>query len=207
MRISTSWSSVWKNAEELSPSALTPPDEFDGDLRIPVSRFLAAHSIILSLQGVPAIYFHSLFGSRNDYAGVERTGAPRSINRQKLDLSSLERELADAGSLRRLVFDGLARLLRLRVGHPAFDPSAGQQVLTLMPGAFCLVRIPVDGERRLLCLHNVTENRLQIDTRLNHMSDHPPVDLLSREPIALADVTLEPYQVRWIEFRAPRGDR
>ncbi len=187
--------------------ALTPPQEFGGDLRAPVGRFLAAHAIILSLQGVPGIYFHSLFGSRNDYTGVERTGAPRSINRQKLGLSSLEKELADVGSVRRLVFDGLTRLLRLRVAHPAFNPFADQQVLALVPGAFCLIRIPADSDRRLLCLHNVTDNKLRIDTRLGHMSDDPPIDLLNREPITLADLPLEPYQVRWIEFRQPRDGR
>lgn len=184
--------------------ALTPPGEFAGDLRIPVSRLLAAHAIILSLQGVPGIYFHSLFGSRNDYAGVERTGAPRSINRQKLDLSALEEELAEGASLRRRVFEGLTHLLRLRATHPAFNPFADQEVLSLGAGAFCLIRFDADRARCLLCLHNVTEDRMQIDTRLGHGSDEPPLDLVNREPVALSDVSLEPYQVRWIEFRPSR---
>ncbi len=34
--------------------------------------FILAHAILLSF-GVPAIYIQSILGSRNDYAGVEKT--------------------------------------------------------------------------------------------------------------------------------------
>ena len=41
-------------------------------------KFLTAHAILLSLQGVPGIYFHSMFGSRGDRAGrrCQRHPAP-----------------------------------------------------------------------------------------------------------------------------------
>ena len=38
-------------------------------LETQVNRFMVAQAIMLSLAGVPGIYFHSLFGSRNDRAG------------------------------------------------------------------------------------------------------------------------------------------
>ncbi|HLC04699.1 MAG TPA: sugar phosphorylase [Anaerolineales bacterium] len=186
--------------------ALTPPEEFDSDLRTAVSRILAAHSIILSLRGVPGIYFHSLFGSRNDHAGVERTGAPRSINREKLSLSTLEQALADDQSLRSLVFSGFTRLLRLRVAHPALSPYADQQILSLTPDTFGLLRRAIDGDRQLLCLHNVTDGTLRVDTGIQGPTGDTSIDLLSQEPISLPFVPLEPYQVRWIEFR-PAQDR
>src|SRR4030095_9210377 len=43
-------------------------------------KLLTAHAIMLSLQGVPGIYFHSLFGSRGDRAGAESSGIKRRIN-------------------------------------------------------------------------------------------------------------------------------
>ena len=50
-----------------------------------VDRFMAAQAIMLSLAGVPGIYFHSLFGSRGWLEGVKETGRNRTINRQKCD--------------------------------------------------------------------------------------------------------------------------
>jgi glycosidase len=183
--------------------ALTPPEDFDGDLQKPVSRFLAAHSIMLSLRGVPGIYFHSLFGSRNDYAGVERTGLARSINRERLLLSSLEQELNDVRSLRHLVFRKFARLLDLRMTHPAFNPFADQQVLTLASDVFCLVRMPPEGNQHLLCLHNISDNEVSVDARVAQYNGDAPIDLISQEAVSLPDVHLEPYQVRWIESQPP----
>ncbi|MEM9423145.1 MAG: alpha-amylase family glycosyl hydrolase, partial [Pseudomonadota bacterium] len=48
------------------------------------ARFLASQAIMLTLQGVPGIYFHSLFGSENWIDGIAETGQKRSINREKL---------------------------------------------------------------------------------------------------------------------------
>jgi hypothetical protein len=42
-------------------------------------------AVKLCLQGVPAIYFHSLFGSRGDRLGAESRGIKRRINREKLE--------------------------------------------------------------------------------------------------------------------------
>ena len=44
-------------------------------------RFLASQAIMLSLAGVPGVYVHSLFGSRNCQSCVAATGQSRSINR------------------------------------------------------------------------------------------------------------------------------
>lgn len=186
--------------------ALTAPEEFEADLPRTVARFLAAHAIMLSLRGVPGIYFHSLVGSRNDLVGVERSGAPRSINREKLDLTVLERGLDDDRSLRGRVFEGLGCLLRQRITHPAFSPSAGQEVLPLDSRAFCLIRKSGDGGRHLACLHNVSDRAVRLNTRLEPKDGDTPVDLLTREPITLASVPLEPYQVRWVEFQSARDE-
>ena len=45
-----------------------------------LDRFLAAHAIMLSLRGVPALYFHSLFGSRGWLEGVQQTADPAILS-------------------------------------------------------------------------------------------------------------------------------
>ncbi len=105
-----------------------------------VDRFVCAHAIMLALVGVPAIYFHSLFGSRNWRAGVARTGQPRALHREKLARAALERELGEPASRRARVFTRLAQLLRGRTASPAFDPYGEMRVLDLDPAVFALMR-------------------------------------------------------------------
>ena len=55
----------------------------DGFDEFSLERFMCAHAIMLSLEGVPAIYFNELVGTKNDYIGLEKTKMNRSINRFK----------------------------------------------------------------------------------------------------------------------------
>lgn len=119
-------------------------------------RFLTAQAIMLSLRGVPGIYFHSLFGSRGDREAAETSGIPRRINREKLDRARLEGELTDERSLRNRVFDGCRELLRIRREHAAFAPTSPQRVLDLDPRAFTVLRETADGRDHVLCLHNIS---------------------------------------------------
>jgi glucosylglycerate phosphorylase len=140
-----------------------------------VRRFLVAHAIMLAMPGVPGIYFHSLFGSRGDRAGAETSGIPRRINRQKLARAGLERELADAGSLRGKVLAGWNRLLHLRRSSAAFHPSGRWEVVPGDPRVLALRRhAPAGASGSVLCLHNVSGERVPAHG-------------------------LEPYEVRWIQ--------
>jgi len=139
--------------------ALSNP-EGDEPVRLQIDRFLAAHALMFALVGIPGIYFHSLFGSRGWREGVELTGRNRTINRQKLDLGTLKAELGDPDSLRSMVFNRLAKLLRARAGHPAFHPQAAMQVLDINPGIFALLRHPPDGDSDVLCLLNITHREI-----------------------------------------------
>lgn len=89
-------------------------------------RFLASQAVMLSLQGVPAIYFHSLVGTQNDLEGVRVSDIPRRINRRKFERAELERCLAEEGSLQQRIFAGMQQLLRVRIAQPAFHPDASQ---------------------------------------------------------------------------------
>jgi len=184
--------------------ALTPAQEFEVDRRRAVNRFIAANAIMLSLRGVPGVYFHSLFGSRNDVAGAERTGSLRSINREKLSLGDLRRALSDRGSLRSQVFASFSRLLRLRRAHPAFSPFGSEQILDLGPHAFGVLRGAAEGASQWVCIHNVTGDDLQVDTSIPDHSGRAHLDILSQEPVNLSSVSLGPYQVRWVEVRQVR---
>jgi glycosidase len=153
----------------------------DEPLPTQVNRFLVAHAIMFALVGVPGIYFHSLFGSRNDRAGAETSGIHRRINRQKLSRAELDAGLADAFSLRALVFGGLTHLLAQRRASRAFAPGAKQRLLELDARVFALIRESADGAERMLCLHNVSSETVTL-----------PAGKGSNQTVELS-----PYEVRW----------
>ncbi|UCG24862.1 MAG: sugar phosphorylase [Chloroflexota bacterium] len=196
--------------------ALDDPDAPATDLRLMASRFLTAQAIMLALRGVPGIYFHSLFGSRGWPEGAEKTGRARTINRQKLNLGELDRELSSPGHLRHLVYNGYVQLLEARRQHPAFHPNAHQEVLTGNDALFTLRRTSLDGERQVICIHNASGRRQLLkleleELRLEDLSDL--TDLLGGLPPQSPDgktirVEVGPYGRAWLDVaRAKLPDR
>lgn len=57
---------------------------------------------------------------RNDYAGVEKLGYNRAINRKKYYSKEITRELNDEATLRHAVYYELLRLITLCCSHNEF---------------------------------------------------------------------------------------
>ncbi|MBV6450703.1 MAG: Glucosylglycerate phosphorylase [Anaerolineales bacterium] len=169
-------------------------DEGDESRDLQANRFLAAHAIMLAIVGVPGIYFHSLFGSRGWLEGVKQTGRNRTVNREKLKVDNLQRELADENSLRRKVFAKFSQLLKARSGNPAFHPHGQQTVLDLHPSVFAVERISPDEKSRVLCLQNVSQK--QVSFSANYKS---AIDLFTSQEIQSSNLMLESYQVLWLK--------
>jgi sucrose phosphorylase len=140
--------------------ALASPDHDESELHL-ARKFLTAHAILLSLRGVPGIYFHSLFGSRGDPAAAAATRLNRRINRQKLALEDLETALASTDSLRARIFGGLRELLGVRRNNPAFSPQSTQEIIQLDPRVLILRRIPVHSPP-VTCIHNVSGDVVEL---------------------------------------------
>ena len=160
-------------------------------------RFLATQAIMLSMQGIPAVYFHSLVGSPNDQAGVEASGQNRRINRHKYDRDELEAVLSDPHSLQRRVFDGYRRLLEVRLAQAAFHPDATQQVIELPgDGLVGLVRTAASGEK-LVMLANLSCQPKSIDAAM--VDPDLRYDELAQERLWNDDpIPMRPFQVRWL---------
>lgn len=178
--------------------ALADPAAID-PIGVGVNRFLLAHSIMLTLAGVPGIYFHSLFGSRGDRPGAESSGIPRRINRQKPDRAAVESELRDVSSLRHQIFHRLCRMFQARRNHPAFHPAAPQTVLDLDPRLFVLRRGAPNASGEVWCLHNLTHTTVPLTLRPSSQPNAPRhIDLLTGSTLNLSrSVPLNPFQVIW----------
>lgn len=163
-------------------------------LALQVDRFIAAQAMMLSLLGMPGIYIHSLLGSRGWLEGVEQTGHNRTINREKLQFDNLQNELADENSLRSKVFTRYRQLLLTRRGNPAFHPHGTQKILDIHPSVFAIERISPGGKTHVVCLHNVSQQKISFSTK--HES---ATDLFSNQTIQTSRISLEPYQVLWMK--------
>jgi glucosylglycerate phosphorylase len=170
--------------------ALTHPSEGE-DIRI--KRFLAAHTILLSMAGVPGIYIHSLLGSRNDYKGMEESGINRRINREKIDKDRLYTEL-ESNTLRRNIFVQLSELIQRRRTQKAFSPQARQEVLFLDERVFSILRTNEQTGDQILVLVNVSEQNIGLKTK------YAGIDLISNQPIDKT-ISLRPYQAMWIKTK------
>jgi hypothetical protein len=180
--------------------ALSSPGEGSEGLATQLNRFLTSQAIMLSLAGIPGIYFHSLFGSRGDRTGADASGIPRRINREKSSRAELERDLADAGSLRARILGRYARLLRVRRSFSAFHPGGRQEILANDDRIFAVLRLAPNGRERVLCLHNVTGTPLLFSA--DGLEGEQWTDLIGGKPCAeRADsgtkFALEPYQSLW----------
>ena len=175
---------------------------------IAVNRFLAAHAIMFALRGIPGIYFHSMFGSRNWAKGVEESGRYRTINRQKLNFNDLSADLANSNSIRRPIYEGLMRLLKVRREEAAFHPFGDQKIFHLHPSVFSLLRVSPDQTSRMLCLHNVGNQSVDSTVDLgaigldniSSLQSTLTSSILSTQNGSLK-FNLDPYEILWLKTK------
>ncbi|EHD5438422.1 sugar phosphorylase [Listeria monocytogenes] len=152
-------------------------------------KIIAAHSILLTLQGVPAIYYHSLLGSKNDLVGYEESGINRRINREKLEKNQLVHELK-TDTYRKTIFTSLKKLVQIRRNHTAFSPFATQEILDLESDVFAIKR-ESEGE----CIYgiiNVTSHDISKKVAFSG------TNLLANQPVT-SELELTAYEVVWIK--------
>ena len=165
-----------------------------------IARFLCSQAIMLSLQGIPALYIHTLTGTLNDVEGVERSGRLRSINRRRWQLDELALLLESPSTPTHDVFHALHRLLVQRRQESCFHPNAPQRVIETPPELLAIERGPLRNGRRLLALYNVTDSKFDLahagDALNQALTQHhwQPLDPLT----AHHEETLPPYAVRWL---------
>jgi sucrose phosphorylase len=186
--------------------ALQDPHAPETELEMVANRFLATQSIMLALQGVPGIYFHSLFGSQNWIEGVQETGRYRTINRQKLDRDTLEAELADSQTLRSQIFHGFRHMLTIRQTIAAFHPAGKQEIFNLGPLVFAVLRSANQEKDQVLCLTNITEQAVNIQIPAGILSISLGTvlqDMLTETKYPCTEsgteISLKPYQIVWLQ--------
>ncbi len=181
----------------------------DGDHRGPthLARFLMTQSVMLALQGVPAVYINSLLGASNDQARLAATGQARALNRTKWDQAALEAALAADEDLGARALEGHLRMLEARAAEPAFHPDGPQRVLNADERVLAIERRAPAGQppSRVVALANFSGESVRLtagalaDAR--DATPQPARDLLSPASVDLGkSLKLQPYQAMWLKI-------
>ncbi len=167
-------------------------------------RFIAAHIIMLALEGMPAFYIHSLLGTTNDYERLESLGHNRAINRKQWNEDELITVLEDSDTHHHRVYQRLTELINIRRAQSAFHPNATQFTLHLGDEIFAFWRQSLNRSQSIFCLNNISDQPQDILlSSINLISTDPWKDLLGNvSNLGESDsITLEPYQSAWLTNR------
>ena len=176
---------------------ISPFSAFGGEERN-LPAYLGAHSLLMSFQGVPALYIHSLLATPNDLDLVEQTGRTRSVNRGRWTLDDLEAQLADPASIPARTLSHFRSTLACRNAQPAFSADAAQAVLPSPPSAFLMRR--EGGGQRILVAASVVGERQSVPLAGSGLTPGTYPDLLSGGTVTVGGhIELDPYQVAWLE--------
>lgn len=168
-----------------------------------VPRFICAHIIMTSLQGIPAFYIHSLMASTNNHQGVEQTGRTRTINRRKWQYNELLELLNNPALPHASIFHELKRLLKIRSKHPAFHPNADQETIDLGNKIFAFWRTSLDQQQRILVISNISSEMQVVTIPAHPLLEGSGVwrDLIERTALSKStrELKIYPYQCAWLE--------
>ncbi len=180
-------------------------DAFKGTIKGPddwqMQRFICAHAIMLGLEGIPAIYIHSLVATENDFERADNLSHNRAINRHVWDADELEEKLDDPESHHHRVFNRLKEIITIRKKQKAFHPNATQFTLHLGEGIFAYWRQSRRREQSIFCIYNISDTHRELPlNRVNLVGTDCWYNLLSDKVYQdlRATIQLAPYEFLWI---------
>lgn len=148
-----------------------------------IDSFLCSQFLMLSLKGVPGIYYNSLVGSRNWVEGYKKSNIKRRINRQKWDIDQLENEIKNNYE-RSYTLRKYLELIKAR-NNKAFNPYNKQKEIFIDESLVSFLRDDV------LVLSNITNDKVVLNGNIRGY------DLIRKEEISLFE--LAPYEYFWLD--------
>jgi sucrose phosphorylase len=178
-------------------------------------RHLCSLLLLLALPGVPAFYLPALLARANDRRAHGRSGQPRDLNRQRVPLAWLERQLGSPRTPAARITATLRRALAERARLPALAPAAPLSCPDSGDPALLLLQRG-RGAQRLWALFNLAGSPRPLPAALLAELGEPEngpaaaggrwCERLSGETLDLAAAPpLAPYAVLWLQRQGPAG--
>ncbi len=161
-----------------------------------LERYIAAHAIMISFEGVPAIYFNSLFGKSNDEAKYVITGNNRDINRYKWSYENITKKLNDKSSKQSIFYQNLGKLLEIKRKQKAFHPNAKRLNINLGSKLFCFKRTSLDKKQIIISITNCSSvyQYPKLNKKYSKWKNiiNPEINSLKKS------IILKPFETMWL---------
>ena len=161
-----------------------------------LERYIAAHAIMISFEGIPAIYFNSLFGKSNDEAKYVITGNNRDVNRYKWSYENITKKLGDKTSKQSIFYQNLGKLLEIKRKQKAFHPNAQRLNINLGSKLFCFKRTSLDKKQTIISITNCSsvDQYPKLNKKYSKWKNiiNPKINSLNKS------FKLKPFETMWL---------
>ena len=161
-----------------------------------LERYVSAHAIMFSIEGVPAVYFNSIFGKANDEYKYVISNNKRDLNRYKWNKIKLDRFLKDKKSKQKIYYDHITNLLKIRKKQKAFHPNASMRCLSFGKKILAYKRVSLDKKQTIICITNMS-SKSQSVLLANNQDKYK--NLLSKKVNIISKrLSLKPSETVWL---------
>ena len=169
-------------------------EETEKEVELAIRRILLIHGIIMTAGGIPLIYLGDEIGMLNDYSYRDdpgKAGDSRWVHRPSTDWEAVARR-SKPKTLEGRVFQGLQRLIRMRLETPVFTGNRLQVIDTGNPQVLGYVRI--HDHHRALIFANFGDEEQSLSGNLARLYGlgYSFTNLLTGKTQPLTDIRLEP---------------
>ena len=171
--------------------------DYDPKGKFFLERYVAAHAIMISFEGIPAIYFNSLFGKSNDEAKYIITGNNRDVNRYKWNYKNIIRKLSDNKTKQSIFYSNIANLLSIRRKQKAFHPNGERHNINLGSKLFCFKRLSLDKKQTIICITNLSSKNQTAKLKKELLNYRDLLNLKTKFKDKNL-LTLKPFQTVWL---------
>ena len=171
--------------------------DFDQKGEFYLERYISAHAIMIAFEGIPAIYFNSMFGTSNDEAKFIITGNNRDVNRYRWNLKNISNKLKVNNTKQSIFYNNLCNLFNIRTKQKAFHPNAQRKNLNFGSKIFGFKRISKDKKQTIICITNLSSKSQK--TRIDKKSKK--IRNLLNSKINIENnkfLVLKPFETFWL---------
>ena len=169
---------------------------FDKQGKYFFERYISIHAVMIAFEGVPAIYFNSLFGTSNDEAKYIITGNKRDLNRYRWNKKVILNNLNNNKSKQSIFYKSITNLLDIRKKQKAFHPNAAMRCLSFGNKIFAFKRMSLDKKQIIICITNISSKSQSV---LLGNNEYKYKNLLSENiSIISKRLSLNPFETVWL---------
>ena len=191
-------------------------------------RISMAFAILLSLKGIPIIYYGDEIGSRNNFSYAQRWAKirekrnknkngeqtemlsyfdSRDIHRGAIPRNTFYRAMYRNNNFKSRIYKNVKRLIEVRKNYPTISRGDFTEVKTNKPEVFSYLR--TGKFDKILILNNLSESKVFAEIELdltNYNSEIKMTELISKEEkiFKIEDkkliIKLKPYETMWLSF-------